>query len=304
MSTLPKSSTASADISADISIRPSDSILSRVRVVMVETSHPGNVGSATRAMKTMGLTDLVLVAPKRANVLSHPDALALSASASDVLASTRIVATLEEAIADTCFALAFTARRRGLSHPIVPLREAVTTALAELAANMGVDANAVNAKAVNTNAEDGYAKIALVFGNEAMCLNNEQVALCQLAATIPSSAGCYSLNVSQSVQVAAYEVMMQASEFRISDHPPRPAATAGEVQHFLTHLERTAYASGFLDANVPKRFLTRMQRLFTRSRMEPEEVAILRGLLAAWEKKIENSAAQNPSLENSKTVLK
>ncbi len=299
MSTLPKSSPVSIDASADISIRPSDTILSRVRVVMVETSHPGNVGSATRAMKTMGLTDLVLVAPKRANVLSHPDALALSASATDVLANTRIVATLEEAIADTCFALAFTARRRGLSHPIVPLREAVTTALAELAANMGADDNAVKAKA-----EDGGAKIALVFGNEAMCLNNEQVALCQLAATIPSSADCHSLNVSQSVQVAAYEVMMQASEFRITDHPPRPAATAGEVQHFLTHLERTAYASGFLDANVPKRFLTRMQRLFTRSRMEPEEVAILRGLLAAWEKKIEHSAAQNPSLENSKTALK
>lgn len=274
----------------------SASILSRVRVVMVETSHPGNVGSATRAMKTMGLTDLVLVAPKRANVLTHPDALALSASATDVLANTRIVATLAEAIADTCFALAFTARRRGLSHPIVPLREAVTTALAELAANTNSNSNA--------NTEHGDAKIALVFGNEAMCLNNEQVALCQLAATIPSSADCHSLNVSQSVQVAAYEVMMQASEFQISDHPPRPAATTGEVQHFLNHLERTAYASGFLDANVPKRFLTRMQRLFTRSRMEPEEVAILRGLLAAWEKKIENSAAEKPSLEISKTALK
>jgi tRNA/rRNA methyltransferase len=106
MSTMPKSSTVAIDISADASMDISASILSRVRVVMVETSHPGNVGSATRAMKTMGLTDLVLVAPKRANVLTHPDALALSASATDVLANTRIVATLAEAIADTCFALA------------------------------------------------------------------------------------------------------------------------------------------------------------------------------------------------------
>jgi tRNA/rRNA methyltransferase len=258
---------------------PSSPILDRVRIVMVETSHPGNVGSAARAMKTMGITDLVLVAPKRANVLTHPDALALSASAADVLTNAKIVATLAEAITDTCFALAFTARRRGLSHPIVPLREAVTTALGELAANVG------------------DAKIALVFGNEAMCLSNEQVALCQLAATIPSSAECHSLNVSQSVQVAAYEVMMQASEFQISDHPLRPAATAGEVQHFLNHLERTAYASGFLDPDVPKRFLTRMQRLFTRARMEPEEVAILRGLLAAWEKRLSEST----ELEKQKT---
>jgi tRNA/rRNA methyltransferase len=260
--------TMSAAASPENAAEPTNTLTSRVRVVMVETSHPGNVGSAARAMKTMGITDLVLVAPKRANVLTHPDALALAASAVDVLSNARIVPTLAEAITDTCFALAFTARRRGLSHPIVPLREAVTTALGELAANLG------------------DAKVALVFGNEAMCLSNEQVALCQLAATIPSSADCHSLNVSQSVQVAAYEVMMQAGVFQVADHAERPAASVGDVERFLSHLETVAVESGFLDPNSPRRFLTRMQRLFTRARLEPEEVAILRGLLSQFQSRM------------------
>lgn len=240
------------------------SILDRVRVVMVETSHPGNVGSAARAMKTMGLIDLVLVAPKLADVCTHPSAIALASGATDVLERARVVASLNEAIADTSFAVAFTARRRELSHPIVAMREAVT-------------------KALDVAAETG-APIALVFGNEAMCLSNEQVDLCQLAATIPANSEYSSLNVSQSVQVAAYEMMMQAGAFQVIDHAPRLAATVGEIDHFLAHLERCATDSGFLNPDIPKKFMTRMRRLFTRARMEPEEVAILRGLLASFQK--------------------
>ena len=246
----------------------SQSLLRRVRIVMMETSHPGNIGSAARAMMTMGLSDLVLVNPKEKNATEHPQAIALASGATEVLANARIVGTLSEAIADTRFAVGFTARRRELSHPIVSLREAVGTALHEAQAE-----------------PDG--RIALVFGNEAMCLSNEDVAQCQLAATIPANPAYSSLNVAQSIQVAAYEVMMQAGAdgeaFKVEDHPERPQASVGEVEHLLRHLESAAIDSGFLDPTSPKRFMTRMQRLFTRAKLEPEEVAILRGLLASFQ---------------------
>ena len=238
------------------------SILNRVRIVMVETSHPGNVGSAARAMKTMGLTDLVLVSPKRADVLTQPEAVALAASAGDVLANARVVASLAEAIADTQFAVALTARRRELSHPFLPLREAVAHALGET---------------VN-------GKIALVFGNEAMCLSNEDVDLCQLIAAVPANPNYASLNVAQTVQVVAYEVMMQAGAFEIADHPARTRASVGEIDQLLRHIERAAITAHYLDPASPKRFTTRMQRFFTRARMEPEEIALLHGLLNALEK--------------------
>jgi tRNA/rRNA methyltransferase len=251
---------ASPPSSADSS--PTAALQRRVRVVMVETSHPGNVGSAARAMKTMGLGDLVLVAPKLPDVLTHPNAVALASGAADVLANARVVTSLQEALADTSFAVAFTARRRELSHPIAALREAVGLALQRAM-------------------EVRDLQVALVFGNEAMCLSNEDVDRCQLSATIPSNPEYASLNVSQSVQVAAYEVMMQAGAFAVRDHPQRPAATAAEVEHFLRHLEAAAVDCGFLAPNSPKKFMTRMQRLFARARLEPEEVAIFRGLLAA-----------------------
>jgi tRNA/rRNA methyltransferase len=244
-------------------------LLPRVRIVMVETSHPGNVGSAARAMKTMGLSDLVLVAPKIASVAQNENAIALASGATDVLENARVVRTLMEAIGDTRFAVAFTARRRELSHPIVSLREAIQKSFAELSA-------------------DATAKVALVFGNEAMCLANDKVDQCQLAASIPANSAYSSLNVAQSIQVAAYEAMMQAATFTVEDHAARPTASVGEVDRFLAHLETAAIESGFLDPASPKKFKTRMQRLFTRARMEPEEVAILRGLIASFQKQKPN----------------
>ena len=237
--------------------------LSRMRVVMVETSHPGNIGSAARAMKTMGLTNLVLVAPKLANVTTHRDAVALASGATDVLANAKVVATFDEAIADVRFAIAFTARKRELSHPFKPLREAAQIAVAEAA----------------------FGDVALVFGNEAMCLSNEEVDRCQLVSAIPANDEYSSLNVSQAIQVAAYEMMMTADAFGIAADTMRPQANIGEVEGFLKHFEATAIANGFLNPDEPKRFMTRMRRLFMRARMEPEEVAILRGWLAAFVKR-------------------
>ena len=233
--------------------------LARIRVVMVETSHPGNIGSAARAMKTMGLTNLVLVAPKLANVTTHREAIALASGAADVLANAKVFATFDEAIADVRFAVAFTARKRELSHPFKPLREAAEIAVSEAA----------------------FGDVALVFGNEAMCLSNEEVDRCQLVSAIPANSEYSSLNVSQAVQVAAYEMMMTAAAYGVAADTERPQASVGEVEGFLKHFEATAIATGFLNPDEPKRFMTRIRRLFTRARMEPEEVAILRGWLAA-----------------------
>ena len=235
------------------------SLLARIRVVMVETSHPGNIGSAARAMKTMGLTKLVLVAPKIENATAHRDAVALASGATDVLANAKVFATLDKAIADVHFAVAFTARKRELSHPFKALREAAEIAIAEAASG----------------------DVALVFGNEAMCLSNREVDRCQLVSAIPANGDYSSLNVAQAVQVATYEVMMTAAAFGVAADTERPQASVGEVEGFLKHFEATAVAAGFLNPDQPKRFMTRMRRLFTRARMEPEEVAILRGLLAA-----------------------
>jgi tRNA/rRNA methyltransferase len=215
-------------------------------------------------MKTMGIEDLWLVAPKQPAPQFESEAIALASGAFDVLQRARVVPTLQEAIADTTLAIAFTARKRELSHRHLALREAATEALGHL----------------RSQAE---AQVALVFGNEAMCLSNEQVAYCQLLASVPANPVYSSLNLAQTVQVAAYEMMMATADFIVTADTPRPLANVGEVEALVQHLERAAIESGFLDPNSPKRFGTRMRRLFTRAQLEPEEVAILRGVLASFE---------------------
>ena len=237
-------------------------LLDRVRVVMIATSHAGNIGSAARAMKTMGLTDMVLVSPRDADPRCNPQALALASGAADVLERARIVDSLDEALADVHFALAFTARRRELAHSMLGLRAATSCAVMEYLGQSG-------------------RRVALVFGNETFGMSNEEVDRCQMIATIPANPAYTSLNVAQAIQLAAYEMMMAANAFVINEETLRPASSIGEVEGFLRHLEGAAVAAEFLDPAEPKRFMTRMRRLFARARMEPEEVAILRGLLAA-----------------------
>lgn len=245
---------------------PSSQLLTRVRVVMVSTSHPGNIGSAARAMKTMGLAELVLVSPRQVNAAQDAQAIALASGANDVLENVRIVGTLAEALTDVHFALAFTARRRELSHGMRALREAAAVAINELSA-------------------DPNRAVALVFGNETFGLSNEEVDRCQMIATIPANPAYTSLNVAQAIQLGAYEMMMAANAFSVNPDGLRVASTIGEIDGFLQHLESAAIAAEFLDPTEPKRFMTRMRRLFSRARMEPEEVAILRGVLAALMKR-------------------
>lgn len=230
--------------------------LSRVAVVLSRTSHPGNVGAAARAMKTMGLADLVLVAPRH---FPHPEATALAAGAADVLERARVVDALAEALADRTLAFGFTARGRDLSHPAVPLREAAPEAVAAAA----------------------EGPVALVFGNETSGLANDELLACQRLVCIPANPAYPSLNLAAAVQVACYELAQATQEFRVPERPPRSPATGADLEALHARLRAALEASGFLDPREPGRLDERMRRLAARLDLETEEVAILHGMIAS-----------------------
>ncbi|WP_068804540.1 RNA methyltransferase [Thauera phenolivorans] len=233
--------------------------LDRIRVVLSHPSHPGNIGAAARAMKTMGLHQLWLVAPQR-----FPDevAEARASGATDILANARVVGSLEEALAGTILSAAVTARRRELALPRRLAREAAIEVVNHVA--------------------DG--EVALVFGNETSGLSNEEVGLCSMPVSIPANPDFSSLNLGAAVQLLCYEVRMAALAPTAPQDPRPEFATHDELERFHAHLERAVTASGFHDPANPKRLLPRMRRLFNRVRLEKEEVAILRGMLTAFEK--------------------
>ena len=233
--------------------------LAHIRVVLSRPSHSGNVGAAARAMKTMGLSRLYLVAPQ---CEIDGQARALSSNALDVLEGAVQCATLEEALAGTVLAAALTARRREYSAPLKWAREAaaeiVDTALA--------------------------GEVALVFGNETAGLSNEELALCRLPVMIPANPNYSSLNLAAAVQVMCYELrmaaMMPAAVHAGRDEP----ATFEDVQRLYAHLERALIDSGFLDPTNPKKLMPRLRRLFDRAALEKEEVNILRGMLNSFQR--------------------
>lgn len=234
--------------------------LDRVRVVLSRTSHPGNIGAAARAMKTMGLRHLWLVAP---DSFPDPVADARASGAVDLLESARVVGTLAEALAGTVFSAALTARRRELSVPRMHAREA--------------------ALEIVDHALEG--EVALVFGNETSGLTNEEVGLCNMPVTIPADPDFSSLNLGAAVQLLSYELRMAALVPQAPQDPRPEFATHEQLEGFHAHLERAVTASGFHDPANPKRLLARMRRLFNRIRLEKEEVAILRGMLTSFERK-------------------
>jgi tRNA/rRNA methyltransferase len=235
-------------------------LLSRIRIVLHRTSHPGNIGSAARAMKSMGLSRLALVAPAR---LPDSEAYALSCSAVDVLDDAQVCATLDEALAGTVLAVAFSARARDLSHTLLDARTAAV-------------------EAVNV-ARSG--DVALVFGNEAAGLPNQEVMQCNRLARIPADLQYPSLNLAAAVQVVAYEIRMATAKPFVSTVKQAELATSEDLERLHEHLERSLRATGFLDAGKPKRLIERLRRLCARARLEREEVNFLRGMLNAWDRK-------------------
>lgn len=236
--------------------------LQRVRVILCATSHPGNIGAAARAMKTMGLNRLVLVSPK---IFPDPQADAMASGADDVLANAIVCTSLTEALQGVVLALAMTARRRELATTPLWVRDGARE-LAGMAAQ---------------------GEVALVFGNETSGLSNEELAQCGCWAMIPTNPDFSSLNLAAAVQVMCYELRMALLGTQpvatISD--AGQLATHDEVEGVLSHFEQSAIASGFLDVASPGRLMLRLRRLFARARLEREEVNILRGFLASFQRK-------------------
>ncbi len=236
--------------------------LARIRVVLVATSHPGNIGSAARALKTMGLRRIVLVAPR---TFPHDEASALAAGAEDVLDAARVVETLDEAVADCALVFGCTARTRGVALDELAPREAAGRLVAGTA-----------------------GEVALVFGNERVGLSNDELKRCHAAVRIPSDAEYGSLNLAAAVQVLAYELRLAAlaiGEPRDgrTDSDDRPA-TASELEGYFGHLERTLAAIDFFKGRSSDTMMQRLRRLYFRAALTDREVLILRGILADAER--------------------
>ncbi len=228
----------------------------RIRIVLVETSHPGNIGAAARAMKTMCLTDLVLVNPAE---FPHPEASARASGATDVLERARVVASLDEALAGCTLVAGTSARHRGLGPPELPPREC----MARLTAAAGAG-----------------QETALLFGRERIGLTNEELGRCHMLVYIPANPDYGSLNLAAAVQVLGYEFML-AQAAPASQESESTPATAEEMEHLYAHLESIALETGFLDPANPKHLMRRLRRLFNRAQPDQNEVHILRGLLSA-----------------------
>jgi tRNA/rRNA methyltransferase len=234
------------------------SLFKRLRFVLVETSRAGNVGSVARAMKTMGFSDLVLVAPRCNDPLHDPEAVAFASGAVDVLQGAQIVDSIGQALDGCNFAAAVSARLREFSPPVWSPRE--------FAAHAAGDAN---------------LRPALILGNERFGLPNQIVERCNVLINIPANPDYSSLNLSQAAQVLAYEGRLAAqgenrTQEGIGFHGE--AANVAQIEGMYAHLEEALVAIGFLDANNPKKLMPRLKRLFARTQLETEEVNILRGI--------------------------
>jgi len=234
-------------------------LLSHIRVVLSHTSHPGNIGAAARAMKTMGIVALYLVNPKK---FPDAEADAMASGASDVLHNARVCASLAEALHGTVYALAMSARRRDLAYAAADARSAAQRLVA--AAQQG--------------------EVAIVFGTEMSGLTNEEILQCRAMANIPADPTYSSLNLAAAVQVVAYEARAAALGAQLLPTSEFEPARHEDVENFYVHLEQSLRASGFLDPANPRRLIPRLRRLFGRVQLEQEEVNILRGMLNSFRK--------------------
>ncbi len=228
--------------------------------MLVEPSHPGNVGAAARALKTMGFSRLVLVAPRVADVKNDPEAIAMASGADDVLASAHVVPTLADALSGAHWSLALTARSREYGPPQLAPRAA----------------------AAQAHEHAAHGDIALVFGNERTGLSNEDVERCSALAHIPANPAYSSLNLAQAIQVLSYE--LRIAYLVEGESAQTPAGNAGvlaasdEIERMYVHLENALIALDFLDPGNPKKLMSRLRRLFARAGLEREEVNIVRGI--------------------------
>lgn len=241
-------------------------IMDSVRIVLVNTSHPGNIGGVARAMKNMGLSELFLVAPSN---YPDPQAVWRAAAAVDVLDSATVVDSLAEALADCHFAVASSARGRRIPWPTLDPRRC--------------------AREILTRAEAG-ARVAVVFGPEHSGLSNRELQLCQLHLQIPAAEDYPSLNLAMAVQIVAYELRMasMAADLPASSeaHWDSPPASVEDMERYYLHLASTLAEIGFLDPAAPRQLMSRLRRLYSRIQPDQMELNILRGILTETSKAI------------------
>ncbi len=231
-----------------------------IRFVLVETSHPGNIGAVARAMKNMGVLDLVLVSPRE---FPHPDATARASGADDLLATARVVQTLPEAIADCGLVLATTARERDQYFRVLEAREAAARMVAE--------------------ARSGAGAVAVLFGTERFGLSNEHLLAAHALLRIPANPDYTSLNIAMAAQLIAYEIRMAQHEPGMYLAPREtPLATAEQMEGLYAHLQQVMDEVGFRDRTQGGTNLKgRIRRLFNRAELDSNELNILRGLLTS-----------------------
>jgi tRNA (cytidine32/uridine32-2'-O)-methyltransferase len=234
-------------------------MLDRIRIVLVNTSHPGNIGSVARAIKTMGIRELYLVSPM---LFPHPKADELAAGAADILTKAVVVDTLQDAIADCHLVVGTSARQRTVPWPLLMPREMVE----------------------KVNAEPADSRIAIVFGREQSGLTNSELQACHLHVQIPTDPDFSSLNIAAAVQVIVYELRLASLvEKEVVDHWDYRPANIDEMEKLFSHLEKVLIEIDFLKVSAPRKLMTRMRRLFLRARPDVMEMNMLRGMLTAVE---------------------
>lgn len=237
-------------------------MLNDVRIVLVNTSDCRNIGSAARAMKTMGLSQLILVDPIE---MPNGQAQALAAGATDVLANAKVVSTLEEAISDCGLVVGTSARSRTLPWPMLDPRECGEKLIAEV----------------------GNYPVALVFGRESSGLTNEELQLCHFHVQIPANPEYSSLNLAMAVQTLSYEVRMaflaqQNSAYETTEEQEYPVVD--ETERMFEHFEQALKATGFIVPSHPGLVMTKLRRFINRARPDSKEVKMWRGILSSVEK--------------------
>lgn len=256
-------------------MRPEQNIIKQLKhqvsVVLICTSHSGNIGAVARAMKNMGLYRLILVSP---NDFPSEQAYSRSSGAEDVLKQARVVESLDQAIGESQIVIGASARTRKMNWPLITPHECAKIICSQLDSNQ--------------QASDQGANVALLFGREASGLTNEELQRCNYHVNIPANEEYSSLNLAMAVQVICYEIRMAALNTgvnlrslpaELAQQREETLANVSDVEGFLSHLESTLIEIGYHDPNNPRMLMSRLRRLFQRAHLDKMEVNILRGIL-------------------------